>query len=366
MGLEVLRPDIDESETDFSVVAAESRRKVIRFGLGAVKGIGEGAVEAILCARREGGRFLSLYDFAERIDHKRVNRRVLEALIKSGACDGVAARASAHRAQLLAALDQAVERAQTAQRDRESGQTSLFGAFEAPAHEAHPKSAQYPAVEEFSPKQKLAFEKESLGFYITGHPLDRYADDLRRYANATTAELEERGTRARVSVAGIVSNFRERPLKSGNGRIAFFDLEDPYGQVEVLCFSKPFEQFADVLRSDEPILVSGMVQMEGEDASSQVPKLRLEEAVLLARLRSEKTTRMHLHLPADGVTREQLVELKRLLAEAPGSCQVYLHLGIAKRSETVLPLGSSFQVKPSDELLLSIERLFGGRVAQLR
>jgi DNA polymerase-3 subunit alpha len=386
MGIEVLRPDVDESDTDFSVVRraaaageaepapqpgaggrGEASRKVIRFGLGAVKGIGEGAVEAILEARRQGGPFQSLYDFCDRIDHKRVNRRVLEALVKSGAFDGLAERAGASRARLATALERAVERAQAAQRDRESGQTSLFGAFEPPAQKAAgPAQPDYPAAEDWTPKQQLAFERESLGFYITGHPLDRYADDLRRYATATTAELGERGGRSRVAVGGIVANFRERPLKSGTGRIAFFDLEDPYGQVEVLCFSKAYEQFGEVLKGDEPILVSGVVQMEGQDEETLVPKLRLEEAVPLGKLRTDKTTRMHLHLQADGLTRTRLEELRGLLAAAPGSANVYLHLVIPKRSETVLALGSGYQVKPTDDLLLAVERLFGGRVAQLR
>jgi DNA polymerase-3 subunit alpha len=364
MGIEVLRPDVNESDTDFSVVKREGGAKAIRFGLGAVKGIGEGAVEAILEARRQGGAFGTLFDFVERIDLKRVNRRVMEALIKSGGFDREARAANATRARLFEAVGQAIERAQSAQRDRESGQTSLFGAFEAqPA--AQKQQASYPDVEDWSPKQQLGFEKESLGFYITGHPLDRYKDDLRRYASATTAELAEKGSRAKVSVAGIVSNYRERPLKSGTGRIAFFDLEDQFGQVEVLCFSKQFDAYAEVLKSDDPILVSGTVQMEG-DEENLVPKVRLEEAIPLAKLRAEKTSRMHLNLTADAVTPEKLAQLKDLVAKSPGNCNVYLHLGIAKRSETVISLGSHYQVKPTDELLVAIERLFGARVAMLR
>src|SRR5262249_19841499 len=173
MGIEVLRPDVNESDTDFSVVKREGGAKAIRFGLGAVKGIGEGAVEAILAARKAGGEFTSLFDFCDRVDLKKVNRRVLEALGKSGAFDGLARCGSATRARLFAGVEKATERAASAQRDRESGQTSLFGAFEAPAAAAQAEVV-YPESEEWAPRQQLGFEKESLGFYITGHPLDRY------------------------------------------------------------------------------------------------------------------------------------------------------------------------------------------------
>jgi DNA polymerase-3 subunit alpha len=369
-GIEVLRPDVNESGTDFSVVMNASegsaQRQVIRFGLGAVKGIGEGAVEAILEARKKDGAFVSMFDFCERVDVKRVNRRVLEALIKSGAFDDLATRASATRAQFFAALDGAVERAQSAQRDRDSGQTSLFGAFEAQKPAAEKATVEYPQVPEWAPKQQLAFEKESLGFYISGHPLDRYHEDLHRYATATTAELEEKGARARVSVGGIVSNYRERPLKSGTGRIAFFDLEDTHGQVEVMCFSKQFDQYGEVLRADDPILVVGVVQMEGAEEESLEPKIRLEEAVLLSKLRADKTSAVHLHVLSDRASTDRLVELRGVLANAPGPCQVVLHLSIPKRSETVVALGDSYKVAPSDDLLLAIERLLGPRTAVLR
>src|SRR5262249_15757707 len=146
-------------------------------------------------------------------------------------------------------------------------------------------------------------------------------------------DLEARGSRARVSIGGIVSNYRERPLKSGTGRIVFFDLEDQFGQVEVLCFSKQFAEFGEVLKSEDPILVTGVVQMEGDDAANLAPKIRLEAAHLISGLRVEKTTRMDLTLPADTAGKEQLEKLRALLERAPGTCSVYVRLVIPKRSE---------------------------------
>src|SRR5690606_3302441 len=270
MGLEVERPDVNQSAADFAVVprpaadgqaggqgkgAKEAAKegatggKVIRFGLGAVKGVGQGAVEAILESRAEEGPFRSIYDFCRRVDSQRVNRRVIEALVKSGGFDGVAppppegagalaggkkkkgaadpaADRGLARAQMFAALDAAIERGAQEQRDKCSGQTSLFGLLEAApdAREAVAPEV-YPAVEAWTPKQLLAFEKEALGFYISGHPLDRYRADLSRYANATTVDFAEgRRPAGEAAIGGVVAAYRERPTKRGDGKLAFFQL----------------------------------------------------------------------------------------------------------------------------------------------
>jgi DNA polymerase III subunit alpha len=367
LGLRVERPDVNESALDFTVVPRPDVEggKVIRFGLGAVRGVGEGAVEVVLEARGEGGPFKSIYDFAERVDTQKVNRRVLEALIKAGAFDSVGEARGVNRAQTMAALDGAVDRAAQAQKDRKSGQTSLFAlAPVAAAVEAAPEP--YPELEEWNPRELLAYEKESLGFYITGHPLDRFQGDLSRYATATTADLEGPARREEeVSVGGVVTDYKDKMTKSGNGRVAFFKLEDQVGHVEVIVFPKTFEKVHGVLTSGEPILCTGRVKNEGDEERGGL-RLFLDEAVPLARARAEKTSRIHLFLNADLVSGQQMEELKSILRSHRGSCATYVHLKIPMRSETVIPLGSEFAVAPSDDLLLSIERLFGDRVAILR
>ncbi len=209
MGLVVERPDINESQLDFTVTPREGATggKIIRFGLGAVKGVGANAVDAILQARADGGVFESVYELCRRVDTQKCNRRVLEQLIKSGAFDGLGG--DHHRAQLLAALDAAIERGAAEQRDRRSGQTSLFGLMEPPRSEATSDvkvGETYPEIDAWGHKELLAFEKEALGFYVSGHPLDRYAGDLSRYASATTAEFPG-GLRSpgEHSIGGIVS-----------------------------------------------------------------------------------------------------------------------------------------------------------------
>jgi DNA polymerase-3 subunit alpha len=366
MGIQIERPDVNESASDFTVVEVGGK-KVVRFGLGAVKGVGEGAVEVILEARKQAqGAFSSLYDFCRLVDTQKVNRRVLEALVKAGAFDSTGKAACANRAQMFAALDTALERAAQDQRDRKSGQTSLLGLLAvAPKSGSLPEPEAYPALEEWNPKELLAYEKESLGFYITGHPLDRFQADIARYATANTGDLEPHaGKDHEVKIGGVVTEYRERPTKSGVGRVAFFNLEDPYGKVEVVVFPKTFEKLQPILTLDEPLLCTGRVKDEGEGGEHDF-RYFLEEATPLSRVREEKTRQVHISLNADVVTPRQVEDLKALLVLHKGTCHTFLHLKIPMRSETVFPLGSDFSVAPTDELLLRLERLFGPRVVTL-
>jgi DNA polymerase III subunit alpha len=375
MGLEVERPDVNQSAADFTVIPKPEGGKVIRFGLGAVKGIGQGAVEAVLEARTgEEGEFRSVYDFCRRVDSQRVNRRVLEALVKSGGFDGGVdddgkAGPGQSRARVFAVLDAAIERGAQVQRDRRSGQTSLFGLLEpAPATKgssgADPSEV-LPQVEAWTPKQLLAFEKEALGFYISGHPLDRYRADLSRYANAVTNDFAD-GRRApgEAAVGGVVAAYRERPTKRGDGKLAFFQLEDQAGQLEVVVFPKTFEKVRSILISDEPLLCSGKVVDEGE-GEQHAWRMLLEDAVPLADLRKARTSRVDIHIDAEAVTPAQIRDLRGILEGARGSCRTVLRLRIPRRSETIIPLGDTYNVAPTDDLLLRLERLFGGRVASL-
>jgi len=367
MGLTVERPDVNESAADFTVVPGDDD-KVIRFGLGAVRGIGAGAVEKILETRNEDDAFASVYDFCERVDSSKANRRVLEALVKSGAFDGLGDE-DLHRARVFAALDLAIDRGAKAQKDRKSGQTSLFGMLAGPEPAAGsggaPSDERYPEVDEWSAKQLLAFEKECLGFYISGHPLDRYRADLTRFASATTADFIE-GTRGpgEVSIGGVVTAYRERPTRRGDGKIAFFQLEDAHGQLEVIVFPKTFANLREVLVSDEPLLCGGKVVDEGEGGSHEW-KMLLEKAVPLAELRKTRTSAIHIHLNADTVQPTQLDELKQLLERSRGKCSTVLHLRIPQRSETIVPLDQQYAVAATDEFLARLERLFGERVAVL-
>ncbi len=369
MGLVVERPDVNESLQDFTVTprADALGGKVIRFGLGAVKGVGANAVDAIIETRIVDGRFESIFELCRRVDTQKCNRRVLEQLVKSGAIDGLTG--NHHRAKLLAALDGALERGAAEQRDRRSGQTSLFGLFNAaepPKPVGGDKAGEsYPDIEEWNHKQLLAFEKESLGFYVSGHPLDRYRGDLQRYATASTSSFSNglRGV-GDNSIGGIVSQYREMITKKGD-KMARFMLEDAEGTLEVIAFPKTFEKVRHVLVSDEPILCSGAVKNEG-NAEAPEWKMLLESAAPLSELRQAKTSRVDIHLNADQLTLDLVDELKTILANATrGNCTAVIRIKIPQRSETVVQLPDAWALSPTEDLLTRLERLFGDRVATL-
>ncbi len=389
-GISVLPPDVNRSERDFSVVVAPLAKKkdqrrlpdtiltqdgehqrVILFGLGAVKGIGDAAIEAILEARSSND-FGSIYGLCESVDYKRINRKVLEALVKSGAADGF----GKPRWQLFGAIDKALEAGAAAHKDRATGQGNLFAALLAAAPSASATSTVnewYPQEGEWSEKQRLAFEKEALGFYITGHPLDRYAEDLSRVASTTTTGLLEVAHKremrfAEVSVAGVVTAMRERPLKNGSGRMAFVTLEDLHGSCEVLVFSKVFGEYEELLKSGEAVLIRGHAVLEGDnddESGSAVAKLRASAVELLAEARAKSTRRFDMQVPVFAIDEGKLKELREILVSYKGDVPARLTITQPKVFETVIALPETLRVNPSDELLTRVDKLFGTRVVRL-
>jgi DNA polymerase-3 subunit alpha len=380
IGIRVLQPDLNESELDFnvplgavSVPAAPGRKKQekpIRFGLGAIKGVGESAVEAILAARQEGGKqkpFKGLFDFCQRVDLKRVNKKVIEALICAGAFDFTGKA----RRSLAEVLDAAVERGQSSQRDKASGQSSLFGLLGGGGPKGGPEknSEDVPAIEEWPERERLKREKQALGFYITGHPLDRYGDDLKRYATHAVAALQEARAFEKVTVAGIVYGWRERPTKSG-GRLGFVTLEDFSGTIECVAYGEAVAKYSELLTGDDPLLIKGKVRLNermgggggggGEDAETKAtPEVQIEEVQLLSQVRAERATRVEIRIEAESCDEERLKKLDALLRVNPGNCAPYLYVTVPGQSESRLALKGA-KIAPGDELLSSIDRLFGG------
>ncbi|MDD4456109.1 MAG: DNA polymerase III subunit alpha [Syntrophotalea acetylenica] len=345
MGIEVLPPDINASSSSFTV-----HDNAIRFGLGAVKGVGAAAIEAILEARQEQP-FASLHDLCERVDLRKVNKKVIEALIKCGAFDTL----GGYRAQFLTVLEEAMEVGQKMQREKQEGQASLFGTEEI----VSPRGTSYgvlPAMEEWPDKIKLGFEKESLGFYITGHPLGRYQEVIRRFANCTTAELAERADKEEVRLCGMVSGMRDLMTKKGE-RMAFVTLEDLSGFVELVVFPDVYREAAEVLHADQPLLISGTVEVS-EDTRKLMPR----EILPLQEVSRKETRRVHFRFQVPGLVDDLLHRLKEIILRHRGGCPVLMHLVIPNRSETVLRLPESLKIAPSDEMMEDIERLFGYNV----
>ena len=350
MGIEILPPDVNESSLDFSISAG-----AIRFGLGAVKNVGEGAILSILKARDEDGPFESLMDFCERVDLRKVNKRVLEGLVKCGAFDTF----GYPRDLLFHNIERALERGQSVQRDREAGQFSLFGALEStlPAESGDSALEELAEEDEWTQRMELRFERASLGFYITGHPLDRYVNELPRLATGDTSTLVQSVGKQEVSFGAMVVGLRERQLKDGSGRMAFLQLEDHLGQVEGVCFSKTFMANEDLLKSDDPVLISGQVRLEG-DGEEKVAKLRISGVTSLAQVRREQTRSLTLRVGQELLNASRLAALKRALGRFPGPCTTRIEL-VSEESIVDVKCGEAWNIDPCDELLGKVERVLG-------
>ena len=347
-------PDVNLSQKDFSVDNGG-----IRFGLGAIKGIGEGAVESIIEGRADG-EYNSLFDLLERVDTKRVNRRVVEALVKSGAADSF----GQERHILFHNVEKALERAQSAARDRASGQTSLFALF-GDVDGGAPRDSYDLSGEMWLDRMRLQFEKDAIGFYVSGHPLDTFSGELKRYASATTETLVKSvGQRADVTIGAVVVAKRERPLKSGNGRMAFVTLEDLYGQVEAIFFSKAFEESEEALSSGDPLLVYGQPRLEGDEESKTL-RMRASKAVRLADIRRDKTRKVKFTIDAARCTAEDVRKLSHICRAHPGECEVWIKVDLPGSGYAVLTSGERVQVEPSEELVAAAERLLGRNSVQM-
>ncbi len=345
MGIEVLPPDINASDRSFTV-----HDKQIRFGLGAVKGVGAAALESIIDERREEP-YTSHQDFCERVDLRKVNKKVAEALIKCGAFDSLGGR----RAQYIAALEDAMEVGQKVQREKAMGQESLFGTEEIISHKGN-GYGKLPELDEWPENILLGYEKECLGFYITGHPLARHSAAIKRFATCDTAGLPERSDKEEVKVCGIVSGLKELTTKKGD-RMAFVTLEDLSGFVEMVVFPETYQAGMELLKGEEPILVSGTLDI-GEESC----KLMANEIFALSEVKERMTKRVHFRLTTPGLDEGQLKSLRDILGRHPGSCNAVLHLVIPNRSETIIGLPETLKVAATDQIMDDAEKLFGYNV----
>jgi DNA polymerase-3 subunit alpha len=335
--------------------------------------VGEGALDAVLEARTEGGSFRDLFDLSQRVDARKLNKGMLEALVQAGALDSTAAGSGVSRAQIFAAIDRALERSRTATRDREAGQTTLFAMLDARKDNAAPLAEGYFETEPWDLRDTLQREKQALGFYVSGHPLDRYGHELSRFDVVRVLDLANQDQWAKVRVAGTVEGYRERTFRSG-GKVAFFQLEDLSGGVTVKVREKLIERHAELLTGGEPILVTGKVTypQQAEDAAEDFdsgpkePSVLLDEAVPLAEAIRAETRSVAIRLREASTRPEQIDELSRVLRASPGSCPVQLIIETDEGAEAVLALGRELSVEPSDAMLASLERLFGTKVAELR
>jgi DNA polymerase-3 subunit alpha len=354
MGIRVLPPDVNESEMFFTVVqgaAGESAgREDTRFGLAAIRNVGEGAVEAILRARREGGPFRSLFDFCERVDLRAVNRRVVESLIKSGSFDSLDARRSA----LFEAIDRAMETGQKHQRDREQGQVSLFGMLGGHDDPATAASDRIPDRPAWGEGERLAFEKESLGFFITGHPLERFREELAQWANATTARLPELSGAAEVTVGGIITGLRLIKTRKGD-RMASFVLEDLEGSAEALVFPEAYKKAAARLADDLVVLVKGKPEVLDEGQA----RILVSDVLPLEQAKMAEARFVTIRVALSTWDRSKGERLRDILGSHRGECPVTLELVRPGAFAVSLAPSSYYRVRPDALLRDEVEALLG-------
>jgi DNA polymerase-3 subunit alpha len=363
MEIAVEPPDVQLSDADFT-----PHGDAIRFGLTAIKNVGRNAIDSILAARAEleseGKKFSGFHEFCEKIDLRLLNKRVLESLIKAGALDSFG-----RRAQLLAAIDKTMERAQKAQRDHAAGQTGLFGIFDSGPEPAH--GDDLPNVPDLDESQRLQMEKEVLGFFVSGHPLDKYAEKLRNLPSvldvATALETKPAPSTGRrgqspendISVAGVIVGLKVAKSKRSGDLYAQAALEDASGKIDLICFPRDYERLSESLRIEVPVLVRGQLRAE-EDAA---PKLSVSSIQALEDVKVRLPTNVRIRIPLDRVSETTLQQLHELVVAAPGPAR--LMLNVEQRGEyCVIMEPEGFAVTADRAFIEKTETLLGRGMVQ--
>ena len=345
MGIKVLPPDINESDRDFSV--AEDG---IRFGLAAVKNVGVGAVDALISARDHGGKFSDINDFCNRGDLSKINKRVMESLIKCGAFDSLGYR----RRGLMMSYEAIMEAAQRRRKEEASPQPALFGDFE--INNEH-KSAvvngkSMTDIPEWESRELLGYEKETLGFYITGHPLSRFTEKLAILANVDAENMLERKDKENISFGGVVSNIREISTKKKD-IMAYATVEDMKGSINVIFFADVYKKASPILHGDEPIFIQGTL-----DVAEDSVKVIASEAQLLSEVKVNSQNSVQFTINTGHMSDDVLLSLRECLKQNPGRSDGYLRL-LSDRYEILVYLGEDNKIEISEKMKKEVDLILG-------
>jgi len=342
MDIPILPPDINESQVDFSVVGES-----IRFGLAAVKNVGFKAVEAIVHERERKGPFVSLRDFCKRVDKSKVNKRVLEGLIQCGAFDFT----RVFRSRLFASLNDAIAFGGISE---DPNQLNMFDLFS--SKEEEDSSFEPIDVDEWADDEKLRKEKESLGFYITGHPLDRFADVINQFATTTTQDLVGVKDKSTVKLAGLVNTIRIKRTRKGE-KMAIINVEDKKGFTEVVVFPDVFARCATLLNDDRPLLITGDAEV-----SDNTAKIRAQDIVALETVKQRTINSIVIPVSQGGLNRSSLVKLKDLIFRYPGECQLKFRVKLDDNHKATVATHNRYSIMPEENLIKEIESLIGAKV----
>ncbi len=349
LGLEILPPDVNTSVVKFSVENGK-----IRYGMAGIKNVGEGAVEAIIQGRAEKGSYSTLQEFCERVDMTRISKKVPESLVKAGAFDSI--RGAESRKALFLTIDSCLARATSVQRDKAAGQDSLFGLMDEP-QPAKKYSAQDNAkgmVEEFPIREVLRFEKELLGFYITGHPLDEYTHIINGLENESILDLVEKKNGDKVRIVGIINQAEKRFAKASNHPFLSFTIEDMAGSMELMLFTENFEKFSQYCVVDAVLVITGTVEVRDEEP----PRLRIIEVIPIDHVLDRFTKEVIIKASYDNLE-AVLPKLRDWCLKTPGSGSLKIELSMPDGLIVILDTHERFKVNLGSDARKALEDIFG-------
>ncbi|HSV95767.1 MAG TPA: DNA polymerase III subunit alpha [Spirochaetota bacterium] len=342
-GIAILPPDINHSKKDFT-----TEKGCIRFGLSAIKGIGEKAIESIVEARSKKKRFETLDDFLEEIDLMAVNKGAMESLVRAGAFDSI----HPVRARLFHSIDMMLESGRRLQEDRASGQGNLFESGNGGGRGG--LIDELPEIDPWHDNVKLQHEKEVLGVYVSGHPLAKYEREIKTFACTGISELGGNRESGDFSIVGIVSDLKARISKNGK-RFAVAKLEDMEGAIEALFFPDVLSKYEQLLTAEEPVMVKGSVEFDND----RPKKIIVNEVKSLRETRRKSIAAIHIKLDPVGIDEDLLAQIKRVIVENRGGCPVFFHIREARGEEKIVRAHHTYGITPSDTFMNGLTKLVG-------
>jgi DNA polymerase-3 subunit alpha len=341
MGIKVLPPDVNKSAKEFDVI----EQNVVRFGLQAVKNVGSSAIDSIV-ENRGDKPYVSLYELCERVDSRLVNRKVLESLIKCGAMDSF----GVFRSQMMAVLERALELGAKKQKEKAAGQVSFFD-MEGDIGGFNKETESFPDIKEWHQTQILSFEKDFLGFYVSGHPLAHYQTEIKEFTDISTKNLKQAVDGEDIRLVGLIQHVKLTNTRKTNERMAILRVEDIEGEVEVVVFPSAYAKLADYIKDGEVIFLNGKVSLRDD-----IPKIIVED---MRHIHDVYGSIKAINVDLCDVGEQGLKDLKRKLSSFPGKIPVYLKINTKTRKKVEILVGEDLYVSPNERLMNEIKELVG-------